>query len=119
MEQYSRVSCLEHHNYPYEKDEDILSMGKSVSTALDYRIDESKLDCCHRLQKKNDGKPPSIIIKFWKRTDKEALLQKKRLKYDFSTCQLGLIPDVPLYVNESLYQERRKVLALTRNIKIS
>lgn len=119
LQQYSRVNCLELHNYPVEKNEDLVGVVKSVGSALGHPISEQLIDNCHRLpSRKGDSKsPPAIIIKFTRRIDKEELLRKRRIKRDFSTRHLGLASDIPLYLNESLAPERRRVLALARRIK--
>jgi hypothetical protein len=118
LEQYSRSNCVEIHGIPAEKNEDVTSIVSSIGNALGHPINEQQIDNCHRLPAMRDsGRPPGIIVKFVRRFDKEALLKKRRIKRDFSTQHLGLQSVSPIYINESLCPERRRLLALARKAK--
>ncbi|XP_022184148.2 uncharacterized protein LOC111043494 [Nilaparvata lugens] len=117
LEQYSRVNCVEIQGIPTEANEDVKSLVLAVSKALDHPIDEKLIDNCHRLPSKDRDRPPAIIAKFVRRFDKEALLQKRRIKRDFSTRHLGHQQISPIYLNESLCPERRRLLALAKKAK--
>ncbi|XP_046666447.1 uncharacterized protein LOC124358200 [Homalodisca vitripennis] len=122
MEQYSRRNCLEIQGIPEEKNENVLDIVKDVGRALGMDVSEEMIDTCHRLGQKDSGYrgPRGIIVKFVRRLDREALLQKRReRKKDFSTRHLSLDrpSDVPVYLNESLSPMRRKLLAKARMLK--
>lgn len=118
MEQYSRSNMVEIHGVPTEDNEDILNVVKKVGVALDMNIENSMVDICHRLGKKNDSKgPPGIVVKFVRRMDKEELLRRRRVKRNLSTRHMGLSSDVPVYINESLSPARRRLYALARQEK--
>ncbi|XP_039287801.1 uncharacterized protein LOC120352170 [Nilaparvata lugens] len=117
LQQYTRSNCLELHNYPQEKNEDLIGVVKSVSKALGHELTDMQIDNCHRLPTRDQKKTPPIIIKLTRRIDKEEILRRRRVKRDFSTRHLNLPSDIPLYVNESLAPERRKVLALAKVAK--
>lgn len=46
---------------------------------LDGGKKEEMVDACHRLRNRKDGNPPTVIVKFVRRLDKQILLQKKEL----------------------------------------
>ncbi|XP_046687458.1 uncharacterized protein LOC124373108 [Homalodisca vitripennis] len=122
MEQYSRRNCLEIQGIPEEKNENVLDIVKDVGRALGMDVSEEMIDTCHRLGQKDSGYrgPRGIIVKFVRRLDREALLQKRReRKKDFSTRHLSLDrpSDVLVYLNESLSPMRRKLLAKARMLK--
>jgi hypothetical protein len=117
LEQYSRTNCIEIQNYPVAPNEDLVEIVKEISKALDHPISEQQIDNCHRLPSRRENIPPPIIVKLVRHIDKEGLLKKRRIKRDFSTRHLGLTSDSPIYINESLSLERRKVLAAARRIK--
>lgn len=80
------------------------------------------VDAGHRLKKKQvTSGPPGIVVKFISRLDKEEFfskfLSKTRDKKYFSTRHLGLLTDQPLYINESLTLEGRKLMIAEREVK--
>jgi hypothetical protein len=118
LQQSARSNWLELHNFPMERNEDVVDIVKSISKALEYPITDQQIDNCHRLTTRDITRPPPILIKLVRKIDKDELLKKRRIKRDFSTRHLGLTTDIPLYLNESLSPERRKILALARKAKV-
>lgn len=122
-EQYSRRNTLEIHGIPVEKGESVVSLVKLVGRALDYPVDETMIDACHRLRVvKVPDKPdkiPGIIVKMVRRMDAEGLLQKRRVKRNLNTHDLGMTSRNAevVYVNESLAPGRRRVLNAARLAK--
>lgn len=118
-EQYSRINSVEIHGIPMEKNEDVVSVVQKVGKALSMDISEQQIDTCHRLGNRNgpNGSPPGIIVKFVRRLDKEAFLQKRRVKRDLSTRHMNLTMDRPVYVNEALSPMRRRLFAEARRFK--
>lgn len=120
MEQYSRLNTVEIQGIPEEKNEDVVSVVKAVGKALDMTISESMIDACHRLGKSrtaSNNQPPGIIVKFVRRLDKDSLLQKRRVKSNFSTRHMNLAMDQPVYINEALSPTRRRLCAEARKLK--
>ncbi|XP_054290921.1 uncharacterized protein LOC129005905 [Macrosteles quadrilineatus] len=119
MEQYSRANTLEIHGIPYQKGEDVIGVVKEVGKALDLNIADTMIDACHRLGKDlgPNNKPPGIIVKFVRRSDKEEMLRKRRIKNTLSTRHLNLAMDQPVYINEALSPARRRLFAAARQVK--
>lgn len=120
IEQYSRRDTFEIHGVPVERGEQIVEVVKTVGKALDMNIDENMISACHRLRTREGmGKPPGIIVKMTRRMDVEAVLQKRRVKRNFSTHHIGLTssPAAPIYINESLCPGRRRLLNAAREKK--
>lgn len=116
MEQYSRRNCIEIQGVP-TTDDKVIDSVKSVGQAVGMEITDSMIDACHLLGKRlNNVGPPGIIVKFVRRIDAESLLMKRRGK-KLSTRHLGLTTDSPVYVNESLTPERRRLFAMARRVK--
>lgn len=116
-EQYSRLNCVEIQGVPMENNENIIETVKKIGMALDMPIKEEMVDACHRLRKRNDGKPPAIIVKFVRRLDKQDMLHKRRVKRTLTTAQMGYPTTSPVYINESLTFLRAKIFAAAREIK--
>ncbi|XP_054257563.1 uncharacterized protein LOC128982639 [Macrosteles quadrilineatus] len=118
-EQYIRSNNVEIHGVPEKSNEDVYETVKTVANALGLSIEREAIDVCHRLGKRTgyDG-PPTIIARFVRREDKLNLLQKRRVKRNFNTNDLGLSqPAVPIYINENLCPGRRKVYTAARQAK--
>lgn len=117
-EQYSRRNCLEVHGVPHTPTEDPEDVIITVGRALGCEFKKDMIEACHRLTKKTkDGRPAPIIVKFIKRSIKEDILRKRRVKRDFSTRHMNLPSDEPVYINESLCPGRRAVFAAARKAK--
>lgn len=124
-EQYSRINCLEINGVPNVPGENIVETIKLVSRAIDFPFEESMVDACHRLAKNphDPQQPQGIIIKFLRRSDKENMLAKRKVKSNFNTSHLdeSLARRVKtpnnIYVNESLTKTNRILLSKSREYK--
>lgn len=106
---------VEIYGIPEKPDENILETVKNLGSGLDMRITDDMVDVCHRLGKSQDGqRPPGIILKFVRRSDKQKLLQKKKERKDLKTDSLGYRVKNVVYINSSLSPERRRLLAATK-----
>lgn len=121
MEQYTRSNCVEIFGIPEEKNEDVYEVVKKVCNSLDMNISREQIDVCHRLGKpRGSPRPAGVIVKFLRREDKQKLISKRKVKRNLSTQHLGYQqPAVPVYVNESLSPERRKLYSAARDAKKS
>lgn len=117
LEQYSRTNALEIHGVPQEANENVIEIVKEVGRALDITIADNMIDACHRLGKRQNNSSPGIIVKFVRRFDKEEFLRKRRVKRNLNLNHIHRTGESPIYVNESLSPERRKLLALARAAK--
>lgn len=119
LEQYSRVNCLELNGIPETKNENVCDVIKVVGTALGMQINEDMIDACHRMGTKQEGRKRGIIVKFTRRSVKEEMLQKRKVKRNFNTHDLNFKDtqaDV-VYINESLSPARRRILNAARALK--
>jgi hypothetical protein len=118
-EQYLRSNSLEIQGVPEDKNEDVYEVVKRVAASLDLSIQREAIDICHRLGKRSgNDKPAGIIVKFVRREDKIKMLEKRRVKRNLSTSDIGFSgPSVPVYVNESLSPAKRKLLGAARAAK--
>ncbi|XP_039291705.1 uncharacterized protein LOC120353119 [Nilaparvata lugens] len=115
LEQYSRINMVEIRGLPQQPNEDLNSMVYNISSALGCQIGEDAIDVCHRLGRAGPEGPAPVVVKFIRRTDKNTLLQKRRVKRDFSTRHIGCNTDQPIYINECLSPSRRKLFSLARS----
>ncbi|XP_039295428.1 uncharacterized protein LOC120353938 [Nilaparvata lugens] len=103
-----------------QKGENVVAIVKDVGRSLGYPIEDTMIDACHRLRSRvGSDKHPGIIVKMVRRLDSEELLQKRRVKRNFNTHDMGLTsgPAVPIYINESLSPARRSLYNAARQVK--
>lgn len=121
LEQYSRRNTLEIFGVPEEPHETSTALKKTVveiGSALGVKINEDGIDACHRIQGGRNRPTTGIIVKFLRRDDPDNLLQKRKVKRDFSTRHLaGYNTDSPIYINLSLAPLRRVLFAKARKLK--
>ncbi|XP_046662873.1 voltage-dependent calcium channel subunit alpha-2/delta-4-like [Homalodisca vitripennis] len=75
-------------------------------------LSEAGIDACHRINRGSKRPTSGIIVKFLRRDDADALIERRKVKRDFSTRHLsGYQQDSPVYVNLSLAPARRVLFA--------
>lgn len=118
-EQYSHSNTVEILGLPEKKPEDVYTLVEKVCGNLDVTITRNDIDVCHRLGKRQGAdRPAGVIVRFDRRETKQILLEKRRIKRNFSTANLGYGgPAEPVYINESLSPGKRKLLAAARAAK--
>ncbi|XP_022186663.2 uncharacterized protein LOC111045539 [Nilaparvata lugens] len=116
-EQYSRSNTLEIFGVPTSQNEDVTQTVIGVGKALDLKITEDMIDVCHRLKPLNNRPSSGIIVRFVRRTVKEAFLAKRRVKRTLSTRHMGLAMDSPIYINQSLSQRKRILFAKAKKVQ--
>ncbi|XP_039295346.1 uncharacterized protein LOC120353910 [Nilaparvata lugens] len=119
-EQYSRRNTIEIHGVPVQKGENVVTIVKDIGRSLGFPVNDSMIDACHRLRSKvGSGRHPGIIVRMVRRLDAEELLQKRRVKRNFNTHDIGLTakPAEPVYLNECLSPARHTLFSAARKVK--
>lgn len=119
-DQYSRLNSIEINGIPEQANENVFDLVKKVGSSLDMDVTEDMVDTCHRLGPKqvNEERPRGIIVKFTRRTVKEEILKKRRIKRNLNTSDIGCSsPAKVIYMNESLTPARRRVFNAVRALK--
>lgn len=117
LEQYSRVNMVEIHGVPVKPAENTFTVVQDVGRVLGLEIKDEFIDACHRLKSRSDTQVPAIIVKFTHRRFKEDILKQRRVKRNLNTLDLGYNFNNPVYINESLCSDRRKLLAKAREAR--
>lgn len=121
LEQYSRRNTLEIFGLPESPNESTSELKKrivEIGTTLGANFGEDDIDACHRFGGGRDRPTAGVIVKFLRRDDADNLLQKRKVKRDFSTRHLtGYTVDSTVYVNVSLAPARRVLFAKARKLK--
>lgn len=122
LEQYGRINCLEINGIPEEKNEDVSDIVKKIGNSVGISIEDTDIDACHRLggaRGEDSRRSRGIIVKFVRRSVKEELLHKRRVKRNLNTKDVGFAdrPAEVIYINESLSAGRRQVFNAARMMK--
>lgn len=115
-DQYARRNCVEIHGVPESPNENVMNVVQEIGQGLNRPISEDMVDACHRLHSPG-GRigPRPIIVKFVRRSDKEALIKSRATKRNFSTRHMGRTDDFPIWIRESLTATRRRLFKAARD----
>ncbi|XP_077977428.1 uncharacterized protein LOC144432989 [Glandiceps talaboti] len=113
LQQYSRRNNLEIHGVPEHPDEDTDTIVKKVAEASGVNISKYDIDISHRLATKthNENKPTPIIVKFTRRTVRNAIYNGKRNIKNKTSKDMNIDNDTQncIYINESLTPSNRQL----------
>lgn len=120
-EQYSRMNCVEIRGVPEPRQENIMSTIGAVARAVNFNLEESMVDACHRLQgdQRHPTEPRSIILKFVSRLQKDRFVEARKVRRTLSTRDLDPASSIakPIYINESLSPYNRVLFGRCREFK--
>lgn len=119
LDQYGRRNTLEIRGVPVCDGENLINTVVNLSKALSVDVDERVIDACHRLRKKSDGRPPTIVVKFNRRVVVDGILDAQSKRKDLSSRHIGMASDSKVYINLSLTKERQSLLYSARCAKKS
>lgn len=111
-EQYSRNRNIEIKGVPSVQNEDLAAILQTIGNLIDEPILPCDIDVCHRVPAGNSSSCPLIIAQFKYRSKRDAVIEKARRKR-VSTADLGHATRAPVYVNEHLCPELKKLLGMT------
>lgn len=99
----------------------MIELIEKLGHVFDYPINGTMFDVRHRMRSSDRvPRPPRIIVKFIRRLDADTLLAKRRVKRSFNTSDFVIhLPKANVvYVNESLYSGRRRLLNAACEVKM-
>ena len=102
LEQYGRRQNLEIVGIPVQKDENTNAIVQEVAKLLKVTITASDISTSHRLQTKNELKPPPFIVRFVSRDIRNKLFSNRRnaRNADFSNFSVNGVESI--FINENL-----------------
>ncbi|KAK8780934.1 hypothetical protein V5799_017725 [Amblyomma americanum] len=118
QDQYSRNKNVQVKGIPVEKGENLLNVLGKVGVALREPIGEQDIEVSHRVPVRNsgtdgtDGSDQNIVVVFNRQSKRDAVLEKAR-KTRFTTTELGFAAEQPVFVNEHLAPQLKKLLGMT------
>lgn len=109
-EQYSRNRNIEIKGIVKAADENLAQLLMKVGQAIGEPISACDVDVCHRVPSKDKDKP-NIIVQFQRREKRDRVLNVAR-KRKITNATIGLQSDAPIYVNEHLCPEMKRLLGM-------
>ena len=118
VEQRSLDKTIEISGYPYDKDEDTMTILKNIGDAIDYPLSEDMIDDLYR-RKPNANFPGILVVSFVRKREKLAFYRAARAKKNLSSRMLGFNLGEPsrVYVNDALTYRNRKLLMTCKEFK--
>ena len=109
FEQYGRRQNLEIVGIPVQKDENTNAIVQEVAKLLKVTITASDISTSHRLQTKNELKPPPIIVRFVSRDIRNKLFSNRRnaRNADFSNFSVNGVESI--FINENLIYHKKQL----------
>lgn len=112
LEQYSRSKNIELVGVPETPGENLDTVMSKIGEKLGMSISSNQIDAIHRVPTKSSTQPKPIVVRFHSRRTKEAIINKAR-KTKIQAVDLCVdLPDTPIYVNEHLTQENKRLIHL-------
>lgn len=109
---------LKFRGIPTAEGEDLNEILKKMSAVIGFDYDEKMVNKCYRY-KGNALKPGNIMIRFVRNIDMQSFMDKRRKKKNLNSRDLGFMEGnaLPIYVNNSLTSEKRKLLNAAKQLK--
>ncbi|XP_046687387.1 uncharacterized protein LOC124373022 [Homalodisca vitripennis] len=119
IEESSKDNVVEISGVPHKEKDDILNIIGKISDAIGFLFKEDSVDNCYRYKSIDGSRPGIIVVRFVRKLDKEAFMNKRRVKKNLNSRDIGFMDGDAsvIYFNESLTQEKRKLLNMARAIK--
>ncbi len=86
----------------------------AVADSLKINVDDCELQIVHRMPSRND--PPAIIAKFNNQDKKAAIIKASKIK-KLDTSFLGITPATPIFCDDHLIPENKRILAKAKQLK--
>lgn len=121
-EQYSRVNDVDVNGIPYKKGENLGAILDSLGRALAFPLNKSNVEVAHRVGLEGSSRR-GIYIRFERKPDKEAFIHARKVKRNLCLKDLDAFGvshaqcDDPIFINDSLCVELRKVVNEARRLK--
>lgn len=119
LEQSTRDKTVELYGIPFKKEECVIDIVDQVSTVIGFNFNESMVDTCYRIRQTNTDVSAGVVLRFVRKRDKEEFMELRRKKRNLNTRDLGFMEGnaVPVYVNDSLTKETRKLFNAAKLVK--
>lgn len=116
LEQYSRKNNVEIRGVPCTQGENCIEIVQSIGNKINCPVSKDDLDVVHRVPSSSSSK--NLIVRFRCRTTKAEFISKAR-KARLQTSDIGFhgTTTTPVYVNDHLTQENKKLFAKALALK--
>lgn len=108
-EQYSRNANIEIKGVPALPNENLTELLKKLGEVTGETISANDVEICHRVPVAKNPTEKNIVVQFVRRSKRNLVLEKAR-RLKLTTSDLGLHTRVPLFVNEHLCPELKRLL---------
>lgn len=108
-EQNSRNANVEIKGIPVRDKENLFDILTELGNCIEEPISPCDVDVCHRVPVPNDQASKNIVVQFIHRRKRNAVLEAAKKK-KLTCAELGLDHPAPIFVNEHLCPDRKRLL---------
>ncbi|KAH7942368.1 hypothetical protein HPB49_022583 [Dermacentor silvarum] len=112
QDQYSRNRNIEIKGIPLSKNENLVEVLGKIGDTLGVSLSEQDIEVCHRTPNRKDNASQNIVVAFSRRAKRDLVVEKAR-KTRFTTQDLGYSVREPVFLNEHLCPQLKKLLGMT------
>lgn len=111
-EQYSRNANIEIKGIPTQPNENLYATLSKIGDRIGESILDTDIEACHRVPVSNNPESKNIVVQFTHRWKRDLILEKAR-RLRLTAHDVGLPLTVPIYINEHLCPELKRLLGQT------
>jgi hypothetical protein len=117
LEQYSRNNNVEITGIPETPQEDVMAVVRAVGEKLKMEVVPDDFEAVHRVPTQSQTMPKPILVRFLRRRRKEEMIAKGKKIHLKGTDIHETFGEKPVFINEHLIPERKKLLSVCREKK--
>jgi hypothetical protein len=103
---------------PENKSENCSLLIQKIGKELNLNINTSMINDCHRIGfYRNNVRPRRIIVSFMNHQDKLNILKARQVARNFSTKNIDMLPENPIYIRENLTTKGNKLFKEARDFR--
>ena len=115
LEQQTRCKDVEIVGFPETKEENLKTIVKTIGTKIGLQVPPDQIEQVERVP--SSSKPRPLLVQFKTKTLKDTFLTSARKARVKAVNVNNTFPDTPIFVNEHLTQERKRLIYEARKKK--
>ncbi|XP_022182669.1 uncharacterized protein LOC111042388, partial [Myzus persicae] len=102
---------------PENKLENSYEIVKNIGTQLNIKITDPMINDCHRVGRTQNNLTRRIVVGFTSHQDKVKILDSRKIIRNLSTKNIGIEPEVSIYIRENLTSKSSFLFKLARDFR--
>ncbi|XP_040066945.1 uncharacterized protein LOC120840457 [Ixodes scapularis] len=115
-EQYSRNANIEIKGVPTAPNENLSMLLEQIGAQIGVPITKEDIEICHRVPIAHSTTDKNIVVQFVHTAKQNDVLEEAR-RYRLTGTRIGLTSNEPIYINEHLFPQLKRLLGQTTSKK--